>query len=216
MGWKIYSIFITHPGSVSLDEQFLNSLGIVNYKFKEESQFNFAPNQGELFLAKFNGNLIIANPDLNFQFFKKNPTEVQKRILETFSNSEVTVITTGYIYAYAIFKNKIKIRLKEGGDKVYQDFGSELPEELKLQKMQLISQEELEEMKEELSEKEIGEIIKTNISEETVFELTARYLGARIDSSTIKYDEIRGLKFENEQAKKKVSSPEIDDVQFIK
>lgn len=215
MGWKIYTIFISDPGNVEINETFVSSLGLTGFQYVGEEEFNFGPKRGDLFIGKYNDHLLISNADLNFQFFKSEATKVEKLFIERFRNSEMAVLTSGNIYAYNIISKGVKVRVMEGGDEVYQNAGELLPEEIMLSNARLIPEEDLKFMREDLTEEEIAKEIAAVISGETVFELTKRYLGMRIDSAAMEYHKIRGVRFENKEAKTISKYPELEKAQFV-
>ncbi len=197
MGWNITATFIKDIGDLEINLELLNSLGFKNFEFIGESDFNIGPEFGEAYITNYKGNLIIANESLGWQFAKPTQTKTEKKFLERFPNSEIIQVLIGHGLSYCVFQNGQKIRLREAGDEIYQDFGNPLPEEIETRKLELISKEDLEEMREELTEEEIQNQIELEVTYDTAFELTKRIFGKRYDELGISEYNMRGLKFVN-------------------
>ena len=185
MGWNITATFIKDIGDLEINIGLLESLGFRGFKFIGETDFNIGPEIGETHVTNFKGNLIVANSDLCWQFAKPEQSLTEKKFLEKFPNSEIIQISIGHGLSYCIFQNGEKIRLREAGDEIYQDYGNPLPEELIARTQELISKEDLAEMREDLSEEEIQNQIESEVTYETAFELTKRIFALNPDVSSL-------------------------------
>ncbi|WP_028284038.1 hypothetical protein [Olleya marilimosa] len=215
MGWNITATFIKDIGEIEINIGLLESLGFRGFKFIGETDFNIGPEIGETYITNYKGNLIIANADLCWQFAKPIQSLTEKKFLEKFPDLEIIQISIGYGLSYCIFQNGEKIRLREAGDEIHQDFGNPLPEEIIVRTQELISKEDLYEMREDLSEKEIQDHIESEVTYETAFELTKRIFGKRYDELELSEYEIKGLKFVNQSIELEKDYGKKAEMQFV-
>ena len=138
MSWKIFTAFIKSKYEIDIDKNFIESIGFRGFEFTEETEFDFGPNIGELYVAKRNGNILISNADLIWQFTKPKTTKTEISFLSAFPESEVAIINLGYGSYFSVLENGKKIRTREVGDEVYLDIGELLPEEKSIKKEDLI------------------------------------------------------------------------------
>ncbi|MFD2588089.1 hypothetical protein ACFSQJ_14175 [Croceitalea marina] len=215
MGWNITATFIKNVGDIKINIELLESLGFRGFKLIGETDFNIGPEIGETHITKHKDNLIIANADLCWQFAKPEQSLTEKKFLENFPNSEIIQISIGHGLSYCIFQNGQKIRLREAGDEIYQDYGNPLPEEIIVRTQELISKEDLDEMREDLTEEEIQNQIESEVSYETAFELTKRIFGKRYDEFELSEYEMKGLKFVNKAVESERDYGKKAEIQFV-
>ena len=215
MGWKIFTTFIKDSGQVEINEKLIESLGFRDFEKVGESEFNFGPKDGELYVSNYKGNLLIAHNNLNFEFAKEHQSKTEANFISKFPDSIIISISLGYILFYCVIEKGVKVRLRESGDEVYQDYGELLPEELYLKTQELIPAEDLEEMKEDLSEEEIEMEIQNTISYETVFELTKRIFEKRFDELELNEYKLSGFKFINKKIESESDYGKKAEMQFI-
>ncbi len=216
MGWNITATFIKDIGDLEINLELLNSLGFKDFQFAGETNFNIGPEFGETHITNYKGNLIIANSSLGWQFAKPTQTKTEKKFLEKFPSSEIIQVSIGHGLSYCIFKNGEKIRLREAGDEIYQDFGNPLPEEIEARNLDLISEEDLSEMREEfeMTEEQIQNEIESEVTYDTAFELTKRIFGKRYDELEISEYDMRGLKFVNKAVASEKDYGKKSEMQF--
>ncbi|MCT2409965.1 hypothetical protein NZD88_20615 [Chryseobacterium antibioticum] len=199
MSWKIYVTFIKDAGNIEINDDLIKSLGFKNFEFVEKTNFNERPEIGELYVSKYKNHLLIANADLIWQFSKPETTKTERAFIEEFPTSEIFSLSLGYGTYYCLIENGKKIRLREIGDEIYQDFGELIPEEVNLKPEDLFDNEELRFMKEELTPEEFEQQYQSNLAFETAFELTKRFFGIRYDEFEIKDYEFESVKYRNFQ-----------------
>ena len=197
MGWKIYVTFIKDAGNIEIDDSLIKSLGFKDFEFIEKTKFNERPETGELYISKYNNHLLIANADLVWQFTKPITTKTESSFIEKFPSSDIFSLNLGYGTYYSLIENGKKIRLREVGDEIYQDFGELIPEEISLKPEDLFDTEEFKFMKEELTDEEFKQQYQSNLAYETAFELTKRFFGKRYDELDIKDYEFESFKYRN-------------------
>lgn len=216
MGWKIFTAFIKGKNEIDINEDFIASIGFRGFKFIEETEFDFGPNIGELYVAKRNGNILISNADLIWQFTKPKTTKTEKLFLSTFPNSEVAIINLGYGSYFSVLENGKKVRTREVGDEVYLDIGELLPEEKSIKTEDLIHPEDLEEMKRDCTPEEIENEIQSNLAYETCFELTKRFFGKRFDELNAEDYKFPAFKFVNKDVEFEKDYGKKAELQFEK
>lgn len=197
MGWKIFVTFIKDVGDIEINDSLIESLGFRDFEFVEKTDFTERPEEGELYVSKYKNHLLIANSDLVWQFTKPDITKVERNFIEKFPSSEIFSLNLGYGTYFCLIENGKKVRLREVGDDIYQDFGELLPEEINTRPEDLFDEEELKFMREELSDEEFKIQYQSNLAYETAFELTKRFLGIRYDEFEIKDYEFESSKYKN-------------------
>ena len=197
MGWKIFVTFVKDAGNLEINDELIKSLGFKDFEYIEKTNFSERPEIGELYVAKYNNHLLIANADLIWQFTKPNITKTEINFIEKFSNNDIFSLSLGYGTYFCLIENGKKIRLREVGDEIYQDIGELIPEEIYLKPEDLFDKEELEFMKNELTEEELEQQFQSNLAYETAFELTKRFFGKRYDELDIKDYEFDSVKYRN-------------------
>ena len=117
--------------------------------------------------------------------------------IERFPSSEIFSLNLGYGTYFCLIENGKKVRLREVGDDIYQDFGELLSEEVNAKPEELFDEEELKFMQTELSKEEFEQQYQSNLAYETAFELTKRFFGIRYDEFEIKDYQFESLKYRN-------------------
>lgn len=199
MSWKIFVTFIKDAGNIEINDNLIKSLGFKDFEFIGKTNFNERPEIGELYVSKHKNNLLIANADLIWQFTKPETTKTEKAFIEKFPTSDIFSLNLGYGIYYCLIENGKKIRLREVGDEIYQDFGELIPEEVNFKPEDMFSEEELGFMREELTQEEFEQQYQSNLAFETAFELTKRFFGKRYDELDIKDYEFECVKYRNSQ-----------------
>lgn len=197
MGWKIFVTFIKDVGDIEVNDSLIKFLGFKDFEFIGKADFSERPEEGELYVSKYKNHLLIANSDLIWQFTKPNTTKTERSFIEKFPSSDIFSLNLGYGTYYCLIENGMKIRLREVGDEIYQDFGELIPEEINLKLEDLFDAEQLMFMKEELSEEEFEQQYQSSLAYETAFELTKRFFGKRYDEFDIKDYQLESLKYRN-------------------
>lgn len=199
MGWKIFVTFIKDAGNIEINDNLIKSLGFKDFEHIGTTNFNERPEVGELYVSKYENNLLIANASLIWQFTKAETTRTEKAFIEKFPDSEIFCLNLGYGTYYCLIEKGKKIRLREVGDEIYQDFGELIPEEINFKTEDLFSEEELRFMREELTQEEFEQQYQSNLAFETAFELTKRFFGKRYDEFDMKDYEFECVKYRNFQ-----------------
>lgn len=197
MSWKIYVTFIKDVGNIEVNDSLIKALGFKDFEFVEKTDFCERPEEGELYISKYKNHLLIANPDLVWQFTKPETSKTEINFIEVFPSSEIFALNLGYGTYFCFIENGKKIRVREVGDEIYQDFGELLPEEINAKANDLFDEEELKFMREELSDEEFKIQYQSNLAFETAFELTKRFFGIRYDEFEINDYEFESLKYKN-------------------
>ena len=184
MSWKLYLIIISNAADTNPAEV-PAKIGFKNLKPHDKINLSEAQRSEILSIGKHNGNIIIVSYQLVFQFYTQPPSDFEKKLIESFPNSEIAALTyngTVDLYGYNIINNGERQRVKHGADlSIYIDEGEKLPEEIEISKGQLFDKEELEDMKQRLTKNELQEFIDEEISIRTTFRLTSRYFGKELD-----------------------------------
>ena len=195
MAWNQYYIFVKGPNFDGLDlDAVLARLNLSAYKPVEEVNLGQASKPKTLFAGVYNGNLVLAHPDLVYKFFEPKQSEEEQLFIETFPDAEIAALEINEsvsCFGFALIVNGEKIRSKNGCDgQVYNDFGATLPEESEVLAEEIYSLDDLEDMRDGgMSEEEIEAQIKFEASYRVPNRLTRRYLGKSVlqcDISTIR------------------------------
>lgn len=216
MGWKIFTAFIKYNDDLVIDINFIESIGFRGFEFIEETNFNFEPNIGELYVANRNGIILISNTHLIWQFTKPEPTKTELSFISAFPKSEIAIINLGYGTYFCVLENGKKIRIREVGDEVYLDIGELLPEEKSIKSEELIHSDDLEKMKLNCTPKEIENEIQGSLAYETCFELTKRFLEKRLDELDLEDFKVSSFKFINRKVEFKKGQSKNIELQFEK
>ena len=182
MAWNQFYIFVKGPSFDNL-EATLTSLDLGGYKPVGEVELHQTSKPTTLFAGVYNGNLVLVHPDLVFEFFRHEQSEVEQLFIRAFPEAEIAALiineTVG-LFGFALIVAGRKVRMKEGCDgEYYIDIGDQLPEE---QEVLSRDEEELEGMREELRDEDLAdEEIEAMVQFEASYRvpnlLTARYLG---------------------------------------
>lgn len=199
MSWKIYLIIISNASNISTSEV-PQKIGLGNLKPTIEISMGEAQYENGISIGKYGDKIFIVSQTYVFKFYDKTPSEFEKRLCESFPNSEIAVLTlngTVDLYGYNIIKNSKRLRVKSGADlDLYIDFGDKLPEELAISNEKIFSDDELKDIKNDLSTKEFQKLLDQEISIRTTFRLTKRYFGKQVDEAGSDYEKIRVTLYE--------------------
>jgi hypothetical protein len=194
MGWKISAIIIKNPIEIE-PIQLVTNLGFQTIKETESQLFETAmyPDDNHIYIGKYNGNLILCEGELTFDFFDKKNSKIENRLFEIFPNSEIcSVVLHSYnnLWGYSISENGIKKRIRFGAseDGTIEDLGNPLEEEL-----DLLSKSSLNEDGERIYTFEDSEdkYTEDQVGENFVFAICKRYFDKDLD-------EVDDLLFETE------------------
>jgi len=168
-------------------DQILKKLNLEKYKPVKEVPLHYSNKPQTLFTGFYNGNLLIVHPDLPFQFFNDEQTDVERLFVDTFPDAEIAALaenSTVSLFAYAIIQNGKKVRMKMGSDgEIYHDDGESLPEEKQILSGEIFSKDDIQQMKEDgLSDEEVDAYIKFEASWRVPDLITKRYLGEPVGS----------------------------------
>ncbi|WP_147420899.1 hypothetical protein [Sphingobacterium siyangense] len=214
MGWKIFMTFIKDVGDVEINDDLIKSLGFKDFEFIEKTNFNERPEIGELYVSKYNNHLLIANADLIWQFTKPETSKTEKAFIEKFPYSDIFSLNLGYGTYFCLIENGKKIRLREVGDDIYQDFGELIPEEINLKSEDLFEEKELKFMKEELTTAAFEQQYQSCLAFETAFELTKRFFAKRYDELELTEYDFQSLKYRNFKIENVQDYGVITEMQF--
>jgi hypothetical protein len=191
MSWKINLIVITNTNYVQLSE-ITEKIGRDNLNSKKTISMPQAQYEDKgVSIGKFEDKIFIVSQELVFDLLEKENTDIEKKILQSFPDSEIAVLTLGYgVHGYSIIRNKRIVRRKVGFDlKSSVDQGEKLPEEVEAYNEVSNNKELIDEVT-EYSPNDLQGIINENAGEETVFKLTKRYFKQRIDEDGSNFDKI--------------------------
>lgn len=206
MGWKLSSIIINPKTDINY-ESLLNKLGFENLKKIENQYFDSAmyPDNDKVFLGVYKNNLIICADNLPLNFFDKNISDTEKKLIELFPKSEICAVSLQSNinhFGFAIIRNGEKIRAKAGDA----DLGTilDIGEPLEQEK-ELLSKSKIDKDGQRLYyfEDNIHEpYLENQVGENFVFEIFKRYTGESFDSD----DELLDSVFEGFTFSKKAFS----------
>jgi len=199
MSWKIYLIIISNANNINATD-IPQKIGLENVKPTKEISIHEAEYAKGTSIGKYGDKIFIVSQDLVFRFYDKTPSEFEKRICDSFPNSEIAVLTlngTVDLYGYNVIKNGRRQRVKSGADlNLYVDYGDKLPEELLISKEKIFDEEELKEIKSENSNEQFNKILDQEISIRTTFRLTKRYFVKEVDEVGTDYEKIKVTLYE--------------------
>lgn len=199
MSWKIYLIIISNASNINTSDV-PKKIGLDNLKSTKEISIHEAQYAKGTSIGKYEDKIFIVSQDLVFKFYDMTPSEFEKRICDSFPNSEIAVLTlngTVDLYGYNIIKDGKRQRVKSGADlDLYVDYGDKLPEELTISKEKIFDTEELKEIKADNSKEQVAKIMDQEISIRTTFRLTKRYLGKQFNETGSDYEKIMVTLFE--------------------
>jgi len=199
MSWKIYLIIISNANNINTTDV-PQKIGLANAKPTKEISIHEAQYAQGTFIGKYGDKIFIVSQDLVFKFFDKTPSEFEKKICDSFPNSEIAILTlngTVDLYGYNVIKNGKRLRVKSGADlDLYVDYGDKLPEELVISKEKIFDDEEVKEIKADNSKDQFKKILDQEISIRTTFRLTKRYFGKQFDEVGSDYEKIKVTLYE--------------------
>ena len=185
MGWKAFSILIKPAVDIS-HEVLLQTLGFTNFTKTDDEPYDVAiyPEKGKIFIGNYNDTLIISEFNLPEQFFSEGLTEIEKKLINVFPNSEICAVSlhsgTNY-WAYSIIKNgrKIRARMGDADNGTTLDYGEPVEEELELlSKAKLDNNGQRQYFLDDNSDEPYSE---DQVGENFVFEIYKRYTGESLD-----------------------------------
>lgn len=193
MSWKIYLIIISNANNINTADV-PKKIGLDNLKPTKEISIHEAQYAKGTSIGKYGDKIFIVSQDLVFKFYDKTPSDFEKKICDSFPNSEIAVLTlngTVDLYGYNIIKDGKRQRVKSGADlELYVDYGEKLPEEITISKEKLFDDDELKEIKGDNTKEQVKKIIDQEISVRTTFRLTKRYLQKQFDETGSDYEKI--------------------------
>lgn len=196
MSWKIYLIIISNASNINTTE-IPQKIGLHNIKPTKEISMHEAQFAKGISIGKYNDKIFIVSQDLIFKFYDKTPSEFEKRICDSFPNSEIAALAlngTVDLYGYNIIKRGRRERVKSGADlNVYVDYGNKLPEEVAISNEKIFDAEELNEIREDNSKEGVQKILDQEISMRTTIRLTKRYFVKEFDEVGSDYSKIMML-----------------------
>lgn len=186
MGWKAFSILIK-PAINIRHEILLQTLGVSKFVKIDDEPYEIAiyPDRGNIFIGSYKDTLIISNFDLPQLFFDIGLTEIEKKLITIFPDSEICAVSlhSGVnLWAYAIIRKgkKIRARMGDADNGTTLDFGEPLQEEQDLLSKSTLNdngQREyyLNNSNESYTEDQVGENF--------VFDIYKRYTGKSLDAN---------------------------------
>lgn len=199
MSWKLYLIIISNAININTTDV-LQRIGMNNLKPKKEISMHEAQYMEGISIGKYGDNIFIVSQDLVFRFYDKTASAFEKKICDSFPNSEIAVLTlngTVDLYGYNLIRNGKRQRVKSGADlDLYIDYGEKLSEEIAISKEKIFEKEELKEIKANHSNDEFKKIVDQEISIRTIFRLTKRYFGLQFTEAGSDYEKIKVMLYE--------------------
>lgn len=206
MGWKVTSIIIKDPGSVS-DKEILDSLFKADYETLDVISFEdcIDPSDDEtLYFGNYKNNLIISTYAFGLvnKFFTKEISKAEGIFIGLFPNSEIgafSLHSSMNYYAWTILSNGQKVRAKQGdGDNgIVCDFGEPLPEEQEFIKLSF--RDKKGDIKYNWPKKngEFIEFTEDQIGENYVSKIWSRFTGIELfNDELLSQVRVRGYKLE--------------------
>ncbi|WP_075344290.1 DUF6928 family protein [Tenacibaculum agarivorans] len=200
MGWKA-SMLIVNSNEQVEEIELLKKLGFheltsIGSHFFEEV---INPNEGEVYIGSFQGNLLICAQDLPTTFLNEIILKGEKTLTEAFpENTEICAIALHSVvnfWGYSISKNKVKLRVRGGSAEsgTFIEYGEPLKEEKELlAKAKTIHGERLFHF-DEVSDEYFTD---DQVGENFVFEISKRYFNESIDTNSLLFDtKLKGFKF---------------------
>jgi len=199
MGWKIYLIIISNANNINTTDV-PKKIGLDDLKPTKEITILDAQFAKGISIGKYGDKIFIVSQDLVFKFYDKTPSAFEKRICDSFPNSEIAVLTlngTVDLYGYNIIKDGKRQRVKSGADlELYVDYGDKLQEEITISKEKIFDEEELKDIEGDNSKEQVQKIIDQEVSIRTTFRLTKRYFGKQFDQVGSDFEKIMVTQFE--------------------
>jgi hypothetical protein len=186
MGWKLSSVLINTPNDTNYEE-LLNELGFRNLLKIENDSFETAmyPEQGKVYVGKYNGNIIICADELPLDFFNESLSATEKTLIKFFPKSEIFAASLHSVinhFGFAVINAGKKIRVKAGdadsGTTI--DIGKPLEQE-----EELLAKSKIDDNGQRLYylDKNSDEpYFENQVGENFVFEIFRRYTGEELSS----------------------------------
>lgn len=195
MAANFYFVFVKHQEESDVN-QVLAKLGYGEYKPTKEVDLWNTSKPKNLYVGEYNRYLIFSEPNLPFQFYNKEPSEIEIKFCETFPNAQISAFVineTVGMFGYSIIENGIRKRIKHGCDGAYYiDFGEKLIEEVNHPEQPIFDEETIEEMEE--NGENIDALIEFEMSYRVPSRLISSYLGK--DFYTLKDGEVKVVCYE--------------------
>jgi hypothetical protein len=204
MGFKIYIIAITNAVNVSVTD-IPKKIGFDELKSGKEIIINEAQRENGISIGKYNETIFIVCPDLVFQFYNKEQSDLEKKLIKEFPESEIAILAldqTTDFFGYNIISESKRKRVIAGADSELEiDFGEKILEEIEIEKDPNLNffLEELAEIRKidkSFTEKKMKSAIKHEIGVRSFLKLTSRYFEKRRDEIGSNYNKITVTKFE--------------------
>lgn len=174
MSWEIYLIIISNAHNINTADV-PGKIGLENLKPSKEISIQEAQYAKGTSIGKYGDKIFIVSQDLVFHFYDKAPSAFEKKICDSFPNSEIAVLTlngTVDLYGYNIIKSGKRLRVKSGADlELYVDYGAKLPEELEVAKEKIFTEDEVKDIIADNSKEQFQKILDQEIRSEPPFAL---------------------------------------------
>ncbi len=168
------------------EKEFLESLGYQNLEETEEELLDtvLMPDEGKVYIGKYNGNIIICNLDMVEELIYEDFSPINKTLTEYFPDVEIASLllqSTINLWGYSLFKNggKLRARLGSSDTGTIIDFGDVLEEEESLFSNSFINDEGERIFKFEDNNED--EFFEDQVGEKFVFNLSKRFFGKSLD-----------------------------------
>ncbi|TMM57906.1 hypothetical protein FEE95_00285 [Maribacter algarum] len=187
MGWKSSIILVNTDIEVN-EIELLERLGFNKIKATEKESFEVAihPNDNQVYIGRYKGNLIICTQELPLTFLEETISKGEKELASYFPNTEICSLVLHSVvnlWGYAISKNGHKMRVRAGSseDGTFAEYGEPLEEELELLSKSKIDENgnrvyQLDDFPNEVFEED-------QVGENFVFNISKRYFGERLDAA---------------------------------
>ena len=187
MGWKASMIVVNSDNEVDKND-LLESLECYELEKIDDQYLDsiMNPDDGEIYIGKYNGNTILCVQDLPLTFMDENISRTESILSKYFPDTEIASFVLHSVvnlWGYSISKNGEKMRVRagsaEGGQIV--EHGSPLKEE-----EALFSQSRTNESGERIfvfDDMPEDQFQDDQVGENFVFDLSVRYFGESLDAS---------------------------------
>lgn len=192
MGWKASAIIISAITEGDNFEGILNGIGYTGLEKIDSLPLDSAiyPEEKEVFIGFYKGNLIIAAQTLPLYFLDLEPNVIEQRVFRLFPEAEIcalSLFSTINHWGFSIIKQGKRIRRKGGNMDMGTlfDVGQPVEEELAL-----LAKSKVNPKGERIYYLEDGEgpYREDQVGENFIFELFKRYTGNRLDEDDETFD----------------------------
>ena len=186
MGWKM-SMIVIKSEQLKNEKELLESLGYGSLK-KIDSQYMeevLIPEEGEVYIGRYNGNIIICEQDLPFEIIEGTAIEEEIVLFKLFPNIEIASFilqSTINMWGYSLSKNGIKARIRLGSSEsgTIIDYGDVLEEEKELFSNSSVNNDGERVFK--FKDIPDDEFLDDQVGENFIFSLSTRFFGESIDN----------------------------------